>query len=398
MNFLTRFNIKHTHFGLLWGLVLMQMLNWSLPYKLFLYANIVIVVIYAIQHANVSSFKLPNQLWLLLIVPIGFIFLHFCAGHIDFTKQVRIILVAAGISLSMWILAKKEGEYVQKQLVNLSILLLMVYAGVQCLAYFVAHLQYGTTKNPHYLAQYCALGIPLAIFCYGKVCAKLKLLVGAILIALGYFLLLTSSRPAWIGLILSALLTMAFMRGKNIKLYAGILIMLPLILYTFNVENFGSRFTELAQHITTEERVAIWQDDWKMQNSSNAKQWIVGHGLGSFFEDFKLYSTNHERAVKKLSIDFNSPHNHLLEILYTSGIFGLGLLFVLYYLLYHQLIKRITDPVKIYRSVSILLFVLLTINTLFTAITVPFFRSYTLNIIALITGSLLFIHELKSKK
>ena len=398
MNFLTQLNIKHAHLGLLWGLVLMQMLNWSLPYKLFLYVNIMLVVTYAIQRANVSSFKLPNQLWLLLIVPIGFVFLHFCVGHIEFIKQVRIILVATGMSLSMWILAKKDGEYVQKHLVNLSVLLLTAYAGVQCLAYFVAHLQYGTTKNPHYLAQYCALGIPLAIFCYGKVTSKLKLLVGAILIALGYFLLLTSSRPAWIALILSALLTMLFVRGKNIKLYVGVFIMLPLILYTFNVENFGSRFTELAQHITTEERVAIWQDDWKMQNNSNAKQWIIGHGLGSFFEDFKLYSTNHERAVKKLSIDFNSPHNHLLEILYTSGIFGLALVFLLYYLLYHQLIKRITDPVKTYRNVSILLFVLLTMNTLFTAITVPFFRSYTLNIIALITGAILFIHELKSKK
>lgn len=188
------------------------------------------------------------------------------------------------------------------------------------------------------------------------------------------------------------------MRKKNIKLYAGVFIMVPVILYTFNVENFGSRFTELAQHITTEERVAIWQDDWKMQNSSNAKEWIVGHGLSSFFENFKLYSTNHELAVKKLSIDFNSPHNHLLEVLYTSGVFGLGLLFLLYYLLYRQLIKLITDPEKTYRNVSILLFVLLTINTFFTAITVPFFRSYTLNIIALVTGAILFIHELKSKQ
>ena len=126
-----------------------------------------------------------------------------------------------------------------------------------------------------------------------------------------------------------------------------------------------------------------------MQQASSQKQWIVGHGLNSFYNDFKPYSSYHLE-----NIDFNSPHNQVLEVLYTSGIAGLFVLLLLYGLLYFQLVKLIKNQFSSDKNVSILLFALLTINLLFVAITVPFFRTYTLNVIAMITGAVMYIQEM----
>ena len=49
------------------------------------------------------------------------------------------------------------------------------------------------------------------------------------------------------------------------------MVAIPTILYSFNVADFGKSSSDLANNIRTEERVAIWQDDWKMQQASSQK-------------------------------------------------------------------------------------------------------------------------------
>lgn len=381
--------VQISHFGLIWCLLLAQMLTFSTPYRVLLYLILILTVYLSLNNFKHAHSK-PNSIffWLLLL-PFVFVLLDFVAVKIEFAKQARLISEATVISLSIWCLAKYHKKLHHEYIINAAILLLTAYVLAQCTAMLVFKLPYGTTKNPHYLAQYCALSIPVAIFCFYSVNAKLKLLLSILCVALGSLLIHTMSRPAWLALLLTGLISLIFLGKKNLKKYALLIVTIPTILYGFNVAGFGERALDLAQHITTEERVAIWQDDWKMQQASSQKQWIVGHGLNSFYNDFKPYSSYHLE-----NIDFNSPHNQVLEVLYTSGIAGLFVLLLLYGLLYFQLVKLIKSQLSSDKNVSILLLALLTINLLFVAITVPFFRTYTLNVIAMITGAVLYMQEM----
>lgn len=393
MEFMKQFTKQRLHLASIWLLILMQMLNWSTAYRAFLYMNIVFIILSVVSDARNRTLTMPKPLVWSFAILSGFVILHFSAVGFVFVKEIKLIALACSISIGLWVIAKNKDHFIERNLVNLIVVLLLAYTVIEMLAVFIFHMPYGTTRNPHYLAQYCVLSIPVAAFCLNKVQIRTKLLLSVAILLLGYLLLMTSSRPAWIALIVSSLISIMFISRHNFKRYVVILICVPLILFMFNIGNFGSRFTELAQHITTEERVAIWHDDWKMQQTSNNKEWLVGHGLQSFFGDFKPYSTYHLS-----SIDYNSPHNHILEILYTSGILGLVCFILLYITLYYYLIHSIREKENVYGNITTLILMLFTINTIFVSITIPFFRSYTLNIIALVIGSLLMINEFRVRK
>ena len=158
-----------------------------------------------------------------------------------------------------------------------------------------------------------------------------------------------------------------------------------------NAGNFAIRFGDLLSHLGTEERVVIWRDTWRMQSESAPIEWLIGHGLNSFKTDFVPFSYFHLQHM-----DFNSPHNFFLELLYISGVIGLVLAVSLYWILYRSLIVSISNQTE-YKTIYLLLLAVLTTNLVLVSITLPFFTSYNLNVIAIVFGVMLYLKQIQSR-
>ncbi|MES2580057.1 MAG: O-antigen ligase family protein [Pseudomonadota bacterium] len=372
----------------------MQMLNWGLAYRIFAYLNLCVVLIYGLtQFKQHPSFNSHRTLYGLFFIPLTFITMHFLAvENLVIIREIRHIFVALFLTLGIWILAKKNPDYIKNNMLVLLLTLIFSYVVIQAIALWYFKQPHGTTKNPHYLAAYSALSLIAAVFCFFKVSGVLRYLIGLSILCLGAFLLQSSSRPTWIGLIFSGFLLLMFM-NKRARIYSAFSIVSVLIGLTLaNIGNFATRFGDLLGHLDTEERVVIWQDTWRMQSESSPMQWLLGHGLNAFKADFKPYSYYHLQ-----NIDYNSPHNFLLELLYISGAVGLALAILMLWIIYKYLFAFIRSQTES-KNIYLLLLAILTTNLILVSITLPFFTSYNLNIIGLVIGVMLYLKETQLKQ
>ena len=130
----------------------------------------------------------------------------------NFVKEIRHIFIAVFLNLGIWISVRLNPDYIKHNMFAWLLLLIMSYVLIQSIAFWYFKLPYGTTKNPHYLALYSALMLVATIFCFLKVSKTLKCVLTICALCLGVFLLHSSSRPAWIGLIVSAFLLLIFVQ------------------------------------------------------------------------------------------------------------------------------------------------------------------------------------------
>lgn len=374
------------HFMALWGLALMLMLNWPEGYRTFIYLNLVIVVVHVFSCRNDQDLR--TKVFAIAAIPLALTILHMlAAGRFEFIKEVRHIWLAAFTVLSVFILARRDMSSIKLWLPASLIILLVVYCLAEFVALTILDNPYGTNKNPHYLALYSALALALAIC--GFICLKNggRYFMIPIALSLGYFVLHTSSRPAWVALVISALFVLFFLQGKS-RLWMGFFVLtIPVFLFLTNVVGFGDRVSDLAVNIGSEERVILWQDAWRMQEASNFLEWFIGHGLGSYEEDFQAYSYYREL------VNFNSPHNSFLEMLYTSGVIGLLACIWLYYWIYSR-IWRLTKDID-QRKIAVLLMSIVTINLLFIMLTIPFISHYNIYTLAFVIGTIFYLRSLR---
>ena len=362
----------------------MQMLTVGWAYRFFAYANLIVVLVYTFyQYKAHRSFNDYNWVKYPILFALGFVVTHFVALHdLVVIKEIRHILVAIFLVTGSAIVINNKDGYITNNTFKFIVLIIIIYVIIQAISLWFLNQPYGTAKNPHYLALYSSVSIIVAIYCFLNSSIKLKMLLGVCILLLGALLIQSSSRPAWISLTFTGLLVTFFFKKKP-QIYAFLAIAFTLlILILTNLGNFAERSIDLIENISTEERVAIWQDTWGMQVNSSLSEWIVGHGLNSFEEAFKTYSSYHTRGI-----DFNSPHNYLLELLFTSGWLGLFIAFTMFLLIYKKLIHSIRLDNE-HRNVYITLMAILTSSIIFTSITLPFFTSFSMNIIALVVGAM----------
>lgn len=383
---LSRFYSGNFHFNIIFICFLFQTLTFGKPNRLFAWINLVIVtasLTYSLRPYFLKHLKASLQI---ILFPLLFISIHFLAlSDWIFNKEIQQILLATGLVLGVWQLALKDFTYDNKKLFSYGFALLLLYAAFQVIAIYVLNRPYGTTKNPHYLAMYSATLMIIAFVMFNRACGVYRWAILCIFLLLGALLLNTSSRPTWIGLILASFM-MGFFLKKQSKIWAFTAIAFVLAgLSLSNLANFQSKFDDLLVHLDTEERVTIWRDVWEMQTQSNLKQWVVGHGLDSFKESFKPYSHYHLK-----NIDYNSPHNFILELVFVSGVLGLFIFSLMLYFIYHQLLVgiRLEDE---HKPIYLALFAILTTNLAMIGITQPVFSTSNLNIIGLVTGVVLFL-------
>lgn len=382
------------HFFIICACVFMQMLNWGEGYRFVFHLNLLMVL--------VSSFYLFDKvrnhyadISYLLAFPIIFLVLHLFSGvGFVYSGEIRSVIFATFLMLGIWLLSLKDIEYITKNIFGAATTLLLLYVVSQTIALWWFDKPYGTMRNPHYLAFNSAAALIVAIYLFSRASFLWKLLFGLCVILLGAFILGSSSRPTWIGLICSGLLVIFFVERKYRYSIALAIISVLIGLMLSNIAGFADKFMSLIVNLANEERVQIWQDVWRMQMDSSLYQWLVGHGLNTFEDNFISYSAFHSMIE---SMDFHSPHNFILEVLYLSGTLGLVLSFILIFLLYKNLLSAINNNSEL-KSTYLLLFALLTTNLVTVGITVSFFSRYNLTMIAIVVGGMLIMRKIPLRK
>jgi O-antigen ligase len=369
---------------------MMQILSVGEAYRTFAYANVLAVLIGVFYQFKASN-SLANFQWVkyLILFTFGFFVIHFIAvQNLVFIKEMRHILIAAFLVVGIYMLDSEKESYVRRNIFNLVLVIIFTYVASQIISLWLFNRPYGTAKNPHYLALFSSASIIVALYCFLKASTiKLKSFIGGCILLLGGLLIHSLSRPAWIGLILAGLLITFFLTRKQQLYTVSTIVLILLVLMVTNVGSFADRSNDLIENVRTEERVTIWQDTWRMQTDSTVSQWVVGHGLRSFEESFKSYSAYHKKGI-----DFNSPHNYVLELLFISGVLGLSLALILFWLLYKGLIKalKLKDEDE---GIYVMLIAILTSSIILTSITLPFFSSNSMNIIAVVVGVMLYLRK-----
>lgn len=368
----------------------MQILSVGEAYRTFAYANILAVLVGVFYQFKASDSLVGFQ-WVkyLVLFTFGFFVIHFIAvQNLVIIKEMRHILIAAFLVVGIYMLDSEKESYVRRNIFNLVLVIIFTYVASQIISLWLFNKPYGTAKNPHYLALFSSVSIIVALYCFLKASTiKLKSFIGGCILLLGGLLIHSLSRPAWIGLILAGLLITFFLTRKQQLYTASTIVLILLMLMVTNVGGFADRSNDIIENVRTEERVTIWQDTWRMQTDSSVAQWAVGHGLRSFEESFKSYSAYHKKGS-----DFNSPHNYVLELLFISGVLGLSLALTLFWLLYKGLIKalKLKDEDE---GIYVMLIAILTSSTILTSITLPFFSSNSMNIIAVVVGVILYLRK-----
>lgn len=377
-------------FYALLGLVFMLMLNWAEGYRAFIYLNVLIALVHIWTSRNAPALR--NTTLIVLAFPLTLSLLHMVSvGELEIIKEIRHLFLAGFVCLSVIYFCVRYMSLMKPWLPTAALGILVLYCVAQVIALYVLDRPYGTAKNPHYLALYSALGIPVSLCLWPTMKSRGRIILVFVLLTLSVFVLHTWSRPIWIALILSGLLMMVFLDSRK-RLFSGMLLLLiPLALFLTNTAGFGNRVKDLALNIHNEERVVIWQDAWHMQQSSSPKQWLIGHGLDSYEEDFRSYSRYQS------SVSFNSPHNSFLELTYTSGILGLAVCTWLYYWIYRRLCGMAHAQATEERKISLLLMAIATINLLFIMITIPFVSHYNMYTLAFVVGLVLYYKLVKHR-
>lgn len=355
--------------------------------RIFSYINIVALMYFYVSDYVVYK-KIPH-IHKVLLIPVTYVLLDMLAmQQISFANEYRKIILATFFGIGLYWIA--EVDHLRRGFIlNSIILLIVIYIAFQFVSILMLDKPYGTTKNPHYLALYSVFAILMGTFYFYEVTTKIRFIVPVSLIFLVGLVLYTSSRPAWIALFLASLVSIFFLKEKVRNVAIALIILLPVVLFFTNIGDFGNRLSDLLMHISTEERVTIWRDTWAMQMTSTYSEWSFGHGITSFEEDFKRFSTYHLQGN-----DFTMPHNSVLEVLYATGLVGLSLFFLIYFYITRELIGVINKSHK-YRRVGILLLSILIVNFTMGLITVKWFTHFNSYVLAGIMGLLLFFKRIR---
>jgi len=180
---------------------------------------------------------------------------------------------------------------------------------------------YSTYSNPHYLATFTALVLPVICFyvLLAKAWFKLPLIIIALMAA--DLLLGTGSRPAFLGLIIGSLLVLLFLTGGKWKwIGTGAVCGAIALIVVSGYDDMGTRMAALITDLQREERIELWTNSWLTLKENSVAEWLWGHGI-------KWSTTKFHLNANAPPLEVVFPHLHFLEILYLNGISGVLLIF-----------------------------------------------------------------------
>ena len=390
-------NIEWIHFFVLWGSLFFFMVGSGEGYRTCAYLNVLFVVNYAISNYKNREIPWRNIIYILWI-PMAYMLLDLASGNTSdhrihiYTKIVFAVFLIYGWLIFLNNVNSKKVDLFLKSLLILACLFVLIQFFVYALigAEFIHSWRFGTFNNPHHLALYILLTAPLLVsFALYYRNAKSFFLVFLLLIS-AWMLLKTSSRPAWLAVLLGIAVLMPFLSGKTRRIVAVVTLIFPGVLYVLS-KLFHDRVQDLILHISTEERVEIWKNSWQMLQSNSWGEWTRGHGLDSFPHAYSVF-TNFNGPP------YTHPHNFVLEILYTSGVLGLLLAGFLYYSLISNVVNVCRNETNGHMSnIGKLTLVSVTMLFFHTFLTLPFFSTYNFYVLAMLFLTLHYLMSNASK-
>jgi len=327
---------------------------------------------------------LPTKAMLIAIaIPITFILLDsVLVEGISQRYYIKNLKTAVFLILAIWMIpldfVTKNSKLLFYSL--LTLLLLASSSNLIAVVFYSFH-RIGLTSNPHYLALQAILVIPVAVYLLNQAHLIGKVILVVIVTMELYLLMESYSRTAWLAVLVGSLVSIPFFSFKTKLWTAGLMFFIPLTVYYFGVLDVDVRLNDLINNLAREERVTIWADALAMQQGSNWFQWLAGHGLGSFEPGFKAFSNYHGQ------VDFTTPHNFFIEILYTSGLIGILMLVIgegvfIFFLLSLYWKSKVASQ-KALAVLALVLFVMLFIHTF---LTISFFAKQSTYFLAIIIG------------
>jgi O-antigen ligase len=248
---------------------------------------------------------------------------------------------------------------------------------------------YGTYSNRHHLANLAMLTLPLLFYYCFMLPRPHNFLFVPLMFLDTDLLLRTSSRPAILALVASTAFVVLFLvQGRRKWFTLGGLAVVCILFSVTNYAGVTARIDNLFINLSTEERVQFWTDTWNMLRHNSPGAWIIGNGIGSFPESFRIYSIPEYNY-------FTFPHNHLLQLLYDNGLVGLlivlsGQLSLLFLLM--RLSLRCVDPK---RTLFIKCVIVLYLSWLiFSNLVFGFYSRFTLYPLGFIIGISFWLSDL----
>ena len=259
-------------------------------------------------------------------------------------SSVSYFMAFPGIVLAIHLLATRARTEKFKEFRTLCLFAILFAVFTQFCVYLIQPkgTSFGVYSNLHHLGLFSSLTLPvLAFFCFEfRGWVRLPLLL-AFLVDF-YLLWDSSSRISWLSFFVGIIFAfVVFLRKKQLLYFGAALILLSLTTaYFSSFTQVQSRVRDFMTNWRTEERVYFWADTLELLNKNSPKDWLLGHGIGSFRYYFSEYPG---LTIEKLGFAINYPHNVFLQIVFENGLLGFLIIFGGLFYVPWALWKRFTD-------------------------------------------------------
>lgn len=283
----------------------------------------------------------------------------FCESKIEYIGIVKNMVIPILISFfTIAFLTSKEKLSILFKVLIYSGVLVAILNSIQMVIIFntLGYKGVGPLGNPNYFAGILSCILPLVIYENKK---NSSLLNKVILILYIGAIVLSFSKTAWIGMVLSILVLFA----KDIK---KSLIMIPLIIIFIYI--FWNDMTkEFNLNYIIQDTIKGFSGGTRrillevslVMSTANIKNFIFGVGLGNFptntYKYEKLYSMYHPGS---------ESHNILTDVLTETGIIGFGLFILLIIKIFKsvKITKKYNCDIYIYLGIMFIQILLYTVT------------------------------------
>lgn len=350
-------------------------------HKIFLYLCAAVVICLALLSRSGFPIDRPMAALLSLVVLLtGQGYLMASANETDFRFLEHLSWPVAAVA-GVVMLPERFGSRWQLTHKPIIAVLAAFYVVAQWIGFAIFPDKFGLFANPHFLALYCLLTLPILFYFSIANGGGQRWLFILALLGDALLLLKTQSRPGFLALLAGSLAIVPFVAVRYRWMTFSAVLIIPGLLYASGIYGFDDRMDDFFGDLRKEERVAIWTETAEMQSASSVREWIFGHGFGQFYRDYQGVSSFHS------VVDFSFPHNFLLELLYSHGLIGLIVVIAGYGLFFAKLwVHTATANNDTRRQIGVLLIVVTTVHFAHAFLTLPFFSRSTLYPLSLIVG------------
>ena len=254
----------------------------------------------------------------------------------------------------------------------------------QFIAYYLFKMPYGTFTNPHYLASFAVLVLPMIIYAFFDTKGWYKFIFIPIAMMDADLLLRTGSRTAFIGIFLGTLFVFIFLTRGYRRWYGMTMILIILAIgYITEYANMAPKIEELIIDLQKEERVQLYSHAWNKFTENSLGGWMFGHGIGRFPV---IYTP--DSSLKPTYFVF--PHSYFFEIVYLNGLIGAVLIFGGLALLFASIVRAAIQNQNRKTRLLLKCLIIVFLNWLIhCSLTFPFYSKYSLFPLAFILGTIL---------